>query len=171
MGKKIKSFDFDPQADPIKFITQVVATLMELPKDKEYEIVVQRKSKARSLNANSYLWVLCEKIAVELSKDKGGLFTKEEIYRDAIKSVGIFKDWVLNEEQARSFKVAWSMIGVGWLTEDTDEGVRAYYGSSQYNTRQMSRLLEYVVQQAKSLDIETMTPDEIALLEAEWQNQ
>ena len=46
--------------------------------------------------------------------------------------------------------------------------VRAYYGSSTYNTRQMSRLIDLVVQDAKALGVETMAPEELAsLLEGE----
>ena len=63
----------------------------------------------------------------------------------------------------------WQMLGVGWPTELVDyDGdkyvVRAYYGSSQYNTRQMSRIINAVVEDCKEQDIETLTPCEIARL-------
>ena len=46
--------------------------------------------------------------------------------------------------------------------------VRAYYGSSQYNTKQMSRLIDMVVEGAKELGIETLTPEELARIKEEW---
>lgn len=46
--------------------------------------------------------------------------------------------------------------------------MRAYNGSSSYDTKQMSRLIDYVVQDAKSLDIETMTDRELSLLKEGW---
>ena len=47
--------------------------------------------------------------------------------------------------------------------------LRAYYGSSTYDTRQMSVLIDNLVQDCKALDIETMTPDKLALLKEGWQ--
>jgi hypothetical protein len=39
-----------------------------------------------------------------------------------------------------------------------------YYGSSTYNTAQMSLLIDHLVQDAKALGIETMTPQELEAL-------
>jgi hypothetical protein len=46
--------------------------------------------------------------------------------------------------------------------------LRAYYGSSTYSSIQMGQLIENLVQDCKALDIETMTPDKLALLVDEW---
>ena len=46
--------------------------------------------------------------------------------------------------------------------------VFAYYVSSVYDTRAMSRLIDSLVQEAKSLGIETMPPDELAALLEAW---
>lgn len=42
------------------------------------------------------------------------------------------------------------------LAHDTD------YGSSQYNTKQMTRLIRSVAEECKAQGIETMTPEELA---------
>ena len=39
-----------------------------------------------------------------------------------------------------------------------------YYGSSVYDTKQMSALIDHIVQDCKALGIETKTPAEIMLL-------
>ena len=39
-----------------------------------------------------------------------------------------------------------------------------YYGSSTYDTQQMSLLIDHIVQDAKALGIETMTPAELEAL-------
>jgi hypothetical protein len=46
--------------------------------------------------------------------------------------------------------------------------VFAYYGTSTYDTAEMSRVIENTVQDAKTLNIETATPRELALLLEEW---
>lgn len=44
----------------------------------------------------------------------------------------------------------------------------AYHGSSTYDTAQMSRLIDNIVQDCKALGIETMTPDKLSILKEEW---
>lgn len=43
-----------------------------------------------------------------------------------------------------------------------------YYGSSTYDTRQMSQLIDSLVQDCKALDIETMAPDKLAAMMEAW---
>lgn len=130
---------------------------------------VDKYRKRRSLDANRYFWKLLGDIATELRRDKDGL------YLDYIKKYGLFKDFVLTEDEAKTFRSAWSMLGTGWQTEQVDYAadgdrlvIRAYYGSSKYNTKQMSKLIDAVVEDAKSLGIETMTPDDIAKMKSMW---
>ena len=52
--------------------------------DGDYSIEIKRHSEKRSLNANSYCWVLCQRIAEKLSSD-GQYVSKEDVYRGAIK--------------------------------------------------------------------------------------
>ena len=130
---------------------------------KQYIADIKEKRKRRSLDANAYLWVLLDELA------------KEELYRLYVKRVGVFRDFHLDAEEAKSFAVAWSMLGTGWITEQADfaqDGeqviIRAYYGSSQYNTKQMSRLIDGVVAECKELGIETATPEELARIKETW---
>lgn len=83
----------------------------------------------------------------------------------------------MTEDEYKTFKVVWESLGTGWPTEHVDytkDGerlvVRAYYGSSRYNSKQMSRLLDSVVEDCKEQDIETMTERELSLLKEEWGN-
>lgn len=43
-----------------------------------------------------------------------------------------------------------------------------WVGSSQYNTREMSILIDGIVSEAKELGIETATPDELAQMKSLW---
>lgn len=70
------------------------------------------------------------------------------------------------------------MLGTGWITEQVDfeaDGdhvrVRRYYGSSTYNTRQMSRLIDNLVQDCKAVGVETLTPAELARLKGAWTSE
>ena len=81
----------------------------------------------------------------------------------------------MTEDEAKTFRVAWEKLGTGWPTEQVDYGrdgdrvvVRAYYGSSTYNTKQMSRLIDSIVQDCKDLGIETLPPEKLAAMKEEW---
>ena len=136
----------------------------------EYDIEKHREK--RSLRANDYCWVLCDLIA----KAVGG--QKEDIYRDAVHAVGIYRDFhsILPAEAPSLIKL-WMRQGTGWLCEQLDyepDGdhvvIRGYFGSSVYNTRQMSRLIDWLITEAKELEIETLPPEKIAAMMREWNN-
>ena len=143
-------------------------------KDFDVDIEIKKHRKMRSNEANKYCWVLCEKIAQRLS-DEGVKHTKLDVYRDAIKEVGVWKDVELDPDAAETLSVAWEALGSGWLTEQTDYSqdgesviVRFYYGSSRYNSKQMSRLIDNLIQDCQELGIETDTPEQIAKIKALW---
>lgn len=136
--------------------------------DKEKIFEVKERKKKRSLNANSYCWVLLGKIADVIGS------TKEEVYREYITHKGIFRVVTIDEKATQTFIKAWESQGLGWVCNTSKskyEGfidVIAYYGTSSYNTKQMAHFIDYVVEEAKHLEIETLTPDEIARLKDLW---
>jgi hypothetical protein len=137
--------------------------------EKPQTIEIKPLRKKRSLDANSYLWVICDKIAKAIKS------TKEDVYRIAIRDVGEWEDKpILTEDVEKHIKM-WGMIGEGWFSEERRDSklpghkvVRDYYGSHIYDTVSMSRLIDYIVEQAKEMDIPTDTPDEIARIKAAW---
>ena len=123
----------------------------------------------RSLDANGYFWKLLDGLSHALGEPK------EELYLQYVKECGPFKDFTLTEEEAGTFRTAWSMLGTGWPTEQVDYAedgdrvvIRAYYGSSTYNTKQMSRLIDSVVADCKAVGVETLPPEKLALMKEEW---
>lgn len=132
-----------------------------------YIISIDRQKRKRSLNANNYMWQLCQKIAEKVGT------TKETVYRKNIREVGSFETVELISAGAARFIRSWEANGLGWVAEPISERngyttIIAYYGSSSYTTAEMSRLIEAVVEEAKGLGVETMTPAELALLKAAW---
>jgi hypothetical protein len=134
---------------------------------KAYTITIERLKRKRSLNANNYMWQLCQKIAEKVGA------TKETVYRKNIREVGSFETVELISAGAARFIRSWEANGLGWVAEPMSERggyttVIAYYGSSSYDTAEMTRLVEAVVDEAKALGIETMTPLELDRLKAAW---
>lgn len=135
----------------------------------EYEL--QRVRKKRSLDANNYCWAL----ASEIAKVVG--ITKEDVYRRNIKDVGEYTPLPIKADAVEEFQRIWKGHGTGWFAEIVDDSkipgyklVFAYHGSSTYDTAQMSRLIESLIQDAQAVGIETLSEREKSLLLEDWEN-
>ena len=102
--------------------------------------------------------------------------TKEE-YKRRVKELGIFRRFKIEKDNVNTFEKMWTSQGIAWFCEifdteiigDTEfKIINAYYGSSSFNTKQMSRLIDGLVQDCKVYNIETKTPEEIESLLKEW---
>lgn len=149
---------------------KLITYLIEQTKDKEFEL--KEFKEKRSLNANAYCWVLCDKIAKELSKD-GTVTTKEIVYKDAITQIGSFEPMIIEEKAFENFERIWSKQGLGFIVQEVSRKdkcirVNCYYGSSTYNTKEMSLLINLLVELAESLNIETKSENEINSLLEKW---
>lgn len=139
-------------------------------KDRRYDLEIKEHRQKRSLDANAMAWSLINQIADVLR------IPPVEVYRQAIQDISGNSEIVpIKEGAVEQFKQAWSHHGIGWICRDMGkskiQGYRnlmVYYGSSVYDTKQMSQLIDNLVQDCKALDIETMTPDKLALLKEEW---
>lgn len=121
----------------------------------------------RSNQANKYFWELLGQLCLEM-----GLDTIEE-YKKRVRQLGVFRYWEIDKDNVATFNKMWSDNGIAWFTDVVDIaengkiGINAYYGSSSYNTKQMAKLIDGVVQDCKSIGIETETPENIkSLLES-----
>lgn len=141
-------------------------TFLSAFKPGEYEITPARKK--RSVNANALLWEMCEKIAAKTKT------SKEDVYRKNIKEAGVYSQMYAAENAVEAFQQAWSEHGLGWFCEVVDYGepgfksIFAYHGSSTYNTKQMSRLIDSVMEDARAVGVETRPPEEIQSLLEAW---
>lgn len=140
-------------------------------KDCRYEAEIKKHYEKRSNDANKYCWHLLGELAIAVKSDK------DELYLQKVREFGPYKDFTLTEDEAKTFRVAWEKLGTGWPTEQVDftpDGqrlvIRAYYGSSTYNTKQMSRLIDNIVQDCRAVGIETLPPDKLAGMMEEWGN-
>ena len=139
-------------------------------RDKLLDVDLKPHRQKRSLDANGYMWVLVDKIAQALKADK------LEIYRDAIRHIGGVSEPVCVRDKAvQPLRESWEARGLGWITDtmpskiDGCTTVILYYGSSTYDSKQMSGLIDHLIQDAKALGIETDTPEKLAQLQAEWE--
>ena len=122
------------------------------------EIVVKKKK--RSKNANDYFWKLLTELCQEMN------LNLIEEYKKRVKELGICRQWEIDTINAPTFEKMWGDRGIAWFTEKVEEIgnktiINAYYGSSSYNSKQMSRLLDNLVQDCKEVGIQTLDELEI----------
>ena len=129
------------------------------------DIEIKKHRKKRSLSANAYAWVLMDKLASVLS------IPKEKIYKDIVRNIGGNTTSVtVQKEACDRLLEQWSRNGLGWFGEVVYRNeqycdVMLYYGSSTYDTKQMSRLIELVIQECEAQGIATETLQNAAYLE------
>ena len=146
-----------------------VSAMFDELAQKEVSIEIKQARKHRSLDANAYCWVLIDKIA-----EKTGI-KKTEVYRQAIREIGGVSDTVCVVEKAvERLREGWESKGIGWQTDVMPSKVNGcvnvvlYYGSSAYDSKQMSNLVSSLVQDAEALGIPTITDKEAERLLGSW---
>lgn len=137
--------------------------------DVEVDVKITKHRNKRSLDANAYAWVLIDKIAAKRS------MSKAEVYRNAIKDIGGVSDVVCIQNKAKQTMIdIWKRNGIGWQVEEMESKIPGctnlvlYKGSSVYDAKQMSALIDSLVQDAQSIGIETRSPEEIESLLKEY---
>lgn len=136
---------------------QIITWLLE-QSENMYEIK-EHKDK-RSLNANSYFYVLQNKLANMLK------ISNEELHFILLKRYSDVTLITIPESSDISGIVKYyDIYKKGEIKGLPVTIYRAYRPSSEMNTRQFSRLLDGIISECKEVGIETMTPEQIRELE------
>lgn len=162
-GKWIISFSVDRLSD--ESINEIA--------EKDLDLIAKKHTEKRSLNANAYFHVLVTKIAEVLCTSnvevKNRLIREYGAYEymdDRIPTYLIrseYEDAVLNKDGVHFVTVGYEHIdGVDYAR------MAVMRGSHTYDTKEMSRLIDGTVQEAKQLGIETMPPDQLERMLKQW---
>lgn len=137
-------------------------------KDEEVSIEIKKYRKPRSLNANSYFHVLCEKIAVATKQGN------DEVKKQMVMEYGTYARLPDGGIAGATLPAAANPENyypyAKWYKDMKIDG-REYScyifmkRTSEMDTAEFSRLLEGTIREAKELGIETMTPAELERLE------
>ena len=139
-------------------------------KDAAVKVEIKKASKHRSLSANNYAWVLIDQIAAVTGR------TETEVYQNAIREIGGVSDFYGMKEAAyESFCEIWTKGHLGRQVEiipgSAKPGwinVRAWKGSSDFDSSQMARLIDSLIQDAESLGIATVPDKEVERMVSQW---
>jgi hypothetical protein len=149
-------------------IATVTSLRAILDKGKKLVAEIKQYRQKRSLDANSYAWVLIAKIAEALRT------SKEEVYVEMLKRYGQREPKLLSvvadavDMVYRATQNHCCEVGESELNGKTFKHLAILIGSSQYDSKQMATLIDGIVSECKELDIETLTPQELAALKMDW---
>lgn len=147
-------------------LPRIMEFVNSLEDGKEYELTISNMVKKRSNDANRYFWELVGKLSEKIK------VSPEDIYRTYIRDIGgNYEVMPIREDAVDTWMKNWRSRGIGWQCDILGESkfrgytnVICYYGSSTYNSKQFSRLIELCIEDCKAQGIETMTPTELASL-------
>lgn len=172
MDGRITGFSLTPDGDgqniTVTVTTDFRAAYEEL-KNVPVSIEIKKAVKHRSMEANRYAWVLIDQIAAKTH------IKASEVYRNAIRDIGgVSGTGFMKSEAVPVFRQIWEKGHLGNQVEVLDEdengwaSIRIYYGSSTYDSAQMSALLDSLIQDAEALGIPTITPKEEERMLGKW---
>ena len=146
----------------------LIFQLARLDDEKIYDVIPHREK--RSLNSNSYYWKLLSQVADKLR------ISKSRLHNDMLRHFGQRMEvdgkpvvvYLPDTEESENTAMESDTVHLK-QTSKTLEGnngitYRAYVmlrGSSTYTVSEMSVLVSGIVQEAKQLGIETLTPSEL----------
>ena len=130
--------------------------------NKDVKVEIKKASDRRSNNQNRFAWDLIDQIAAAKHEKVS------TIYRDSLRDVGGTSTMVgMKDEAIPIFREGWEKGHLGRQVEvipgSTRPGwsnVKIQFGSSEFDTEQMSRLIDNLIQDAESLGIPTITEEQ-----------
>lgn len=132
----------------------------------DLDIKAEKHRNRKSRNANSYLWKLLQLMAEATKSDR------ETIYLEMLKRYSRAFTFLIVKESAleRTMQEFRTCIDLGEVKVNGQEGhqLQVFFGSSTFDSKEMSVLIDGVVSEAKELGIETLPPYEIERLKKEW---
>lgn len=134
-------------------------------KGKILAVEVKKQTRRRSLDSNAFLWVMLDKLATALHA------SKDELYLLMLERYGVFTHVIVKAEAVDRVISEWRTVrNLGEVTIGKSKGyqLQCYFGSSTYDSAEMSRLIDGVVSECKELGIETLPPCEIEAMNKEW---
>ena len=119
--------------------------------------------KIRSKNANSLCWALCTEIGNVLRK------SKEEVYFDMLKAYGqSMMIPVLKGQKPNGYCKYCEYETTSMVNGKEADWYKVYKGSSHYDRREMSILIDGIIQECNQLEIPTITDEEVERLLDGW---
>lgn len=159
------SLDYKTRKPKLTLLLNENVNIEEVQNVDKLSIELKKFRNKRSLDANSYMWVLLQEMADILNT------TKDELYIEVLGRYGVFTHMVVKQNVVDRVKEEWRLCKeLGEVTINGKMGIQlqCYFGSSTYDSKEMSVLINRVVNECKELGIDTLDETELLSLVKEW---
>ena len=164
------------------FKTQKWNMLIELewfPNNEEFDgllgklldVVLKVHKERRSLNANALLWKCLGDIAKEMTV-RGAPTDKWDVYLDMLKHYGKYTYICVPPKAVNDMKKQWrevEVIGDIDINGRTATQLLCYFGSSTYDTKEFSVLLDGVIAEMINLGLTPPMPKDLEIALEQWE--
>ena len=143
----------------------IIKALIDQPESKTYEIKEYKKK--RSLNANNYAWVLITEIGNATKQ------SNQDVYMTMLKRYGQGSDdvSVRSDVDVSHYFKDYEVLRKGKVNGVEYTGYMIYKGSSTFNSAEMSRFIEGIVNEAEDLGIPTLDEEKIGIMTKRWKGK
>lgn len=150
--------------------TEAGSAAAELEKmaESDLRIRVVRYRKPRSNNANAMFWHCVTEIANALGIDTW------TVYIDQLRQFGKSTFIVVKPNMVESVKAQWrESLELGPIKVNGKEAVQmhVFFGSSTYNTEEMSKLIDGAIQTMEDLDLPLPIPADVKAALEQWESE
>jgi hypothetical protein len=153
----------------------LVMYLMQADRDKIWDLTEHKENKKRSLDSNAYFHVLCDKLRQKLNISMARC--KNHLIADYGQIEYIDQEPMIYKTNApEDYMMELETIHTKCVKVSEENGhpiffYRIYRGTHTYNTEEMAKLIKGTVEECKAQDIETATPEELAHMQALWEQK
>ena len=152
----------------ISFEVEDAPEVFDKTKDKPLNIEIKQFREGRSKDANALLWACIGEIAVTLRTDKWS------VYLLMLKRYGQYTYICVPPQAVDMVKRQWREVEeIGDIKINGRDAVQllCYYGSSTYDAKQFSALLDGVISEMQEIGLETSTSEEMRRSLEEWERK
>ena len=136
---------------------------------KKLRIVAKQFREKRSLNSNGYAWHLMQEIAEKIGS------TKDEVYLDMLQRYSrAFTHMIVHPEVIPRLSEQYRVVrdlGEVKVNGQVGHQVQVYFGSSTFDSKEMSVFLDGIVEESRELGIEIIPTSDIDMLKEEWDKE
>lgn len=139
-------------------IADLLPIIFNLDREKIYDVEIKEHKEKRSLNANALLWECLGKIAKAINQDKW------KIYLEMLKRYGKYTYICVKPSVVEAIKKQWRETEeLGEVTINGQKAIQllCYFGSSTYNTKEFSILLDGVISEMEEMGLKTPMQEEL----------
>lgn len=152
----------------ISFEVEDAPEVFDKTKDKLLNIDIKQFREGRSKDANALLWACIGEIAVALRTDKWS------VYLLMLKRYGQYTYICVPPQAVDMVKRQWREVEeIGDIKINGRDAIQllCYYGSSTYDTKQFSALLDGVISEMQEIGLEPPTSEEMRHCLEEWERR